>query len=91
MSHSSGHPSDHPNVHQVRENMASYLEAVERGEEVVICRRNQPVARLVPYAGARRREPRPLGGAPDAGQALPEGFFDDMPADWLVPRPGAPL
>lgn len=81
-----------PNIHEVRENMASYLDAVARGEEVIICRRNQPVARLVPFAATpQRREPRPLGGAPDAGQALPEAFFDDMPADWLMPNPAAPL
>lgn len=71
------------NVHQVRENLAEYLAAAERGEEVLICRRNQPVARLVAVAPARPLKPRPLGRAPDAGQALPPAFFEALPAELL--------
>jgi prevent-host-death family protein len=68
-----------PNIHEVRENLAEYLAAAERGEEVLICRRNQPVARLVALAPARPRRQRPLGLARDAGQALPEAFWDPLP------------
>jgi prevent-host-death family protein len=73
-----------PNVHEVRENLAEYLAAAERGEEVLICRRNQPVARLVAIARAPARKPRPMGRAPDAGESLPEAFFDPLPADMLA-------
>jgi prevent-host-death family protein len=73
-----------PNVHQVRENLAEYLAAAERGEEVLICRRNQPVARLVAIARAPARKPRPIGRAPDAGESLPAAFFDPLPADMLA-------
>ena len=68
-----------PNIHEVRENLAEYLAAAERGEEVLICRRNQPVARLVALVPARPRRQRPLGLARDAGQALPEAFWDPLP------------
>jgi prevent-host-death family protein len=85
-----------PNVHQVREQLADYLAAAERGEEVLIRRRNQPVARLVPVAPAlpaAPRAPRPLGLAPDAGQSLPAAFFDPLPdafPDPLMQPPGPP-
>lgn len=67
------------NIHEVRENLAEYLAAAERGEEVLICRRNQPVARLVALTPAVPRRRRPLGLAADAGQALPEAFWDPLP------------
>ena len=63
----------------VRENLAEYLAAAERGEEVLICRRNQPVARLVALAPATPRRRRPIGLAADAGQALPEAFWEPLP------------
>ncbi|HUG22037.1 type II toxin-antitoxin system Phd/YefM family antitoxin [Piscinibacter sp.] len=69
-----------PNIHEVRENLAEYLDAAARGEEVLICRRNQPVARLVAIARPPR-EPRPIGGAPDAGAPIPASFWDPLPQD----------
>jgi prevent-host-death family protein len=83
-----------PNVHQVRERLADYIAAAERGEEVLICRRNQPVARLVavhPAAAPVPRTPRPLGLAPDAGQPLPEAFFDPLPDALVQALVGASL
>ena len=68
-----------PNIHEVRENLAEYLAAAVRGEEVLICRRNQPVARLVALAPAAPRRRRPIGLAVDAGQALPDAFWDPLP------------
>jgi len=70
------------NIHEVRENLAEYLAAAERGEEVLICRRNQPVARLVAVEALRPRKPRPIGKAPDAGVPLPPSFFEPMPDGW---------
>lgn len=68
-----------PNVHEVRENLAEYLAAAERGEEVLICRRNQPVARLVAIEQAPPlRKPRPIGKAADAGVPLPAAFFEPL-------------
>ena len=69
-----------PNIHQVRENLAEYLDAAARGEEVLICRRNQPVARLVAISRAPRK-PRPIGRAADAGTPLPASFWEPLPQD----------
>ena len=84
-----------PNIHEVRENLAEYLAAAVRGEEVLICRRNQPVARLVAIARGPRK-PRPVGRALDAGTPLPASFWEPLPQELLdalaghefdVPRP----
>lgn len=77
-----------PNIHQVRESLAEYLEAAERGEEVVICRRNQPVARLVAIERSIR-EPRPIGLAADAGSELPEAFWEPLPGELVAAFDGA--
>ena len=77
-----------PNVHEIRNNLAEYqaehLAAAERGEEVLVCRRNQPVARQVAVQPAPRREARPLGLAADAGTALPDRFFEPLPDQLLM-------
>ena len=72
-----------PNIHEVRENLAEYLEAAARGEEVLICRRNQPVARLVAVMPRTPRKPRPIGRAADAGTPLPTSFWDPLPQDLI--------
>jgi prevent-host-death family protein len=77
------YPMHQPNVHEVRDNLAEYLAAAERGEEVLICRRNQPVARLVALQDAPRREARPVGLAADAGTPVPDSFFEPL-SDELV-------
>ena len=69
------------NVHEAKAHLSEYLDAVERGERVVICRRNRPVAELRP-SPAGRREPRPIGL--DRGRVtVPPSFFDPLPDDLL--------
>lgn len=70
------------NIHEAKAKLSEYLAAVEAGETVTICRRNVPVAEIVPVAPTRS-EPRPIGLACDAGTALPDSFFDPLPAELL--------
>lgn len=42
-------------VHEAKTNLSRLLRAVASGEEVVIRRGGEPVARLVPFAEPRRR------------------------------------
>lgn len=42
------------NVHEAKTHFSRLLELIERGEEVVIARSGQPVARLTAYRPARR-------------------------------------
>jgi prevent-host-death family protein len=47
------------NIHDAKTNLSKLLEAVERGEEVVVARAGKPVARLV--AIPKKKEPREGG------------------------------
>ena len=47
-------------IYEAKTRLSALIQAVERGEEVVITNRNRPVARLVPAAPARER---PVFGA----------------------------
>jgi prevent-host-death family protein len=64
------------NVVDVKARLSEYLDQVERGGRVVICRRNHPVAELVPVAAARTT-PRPIGGAKNL--VVPPSFFEALP------------
>ena len=69
------------NIHEAKAKLSEYLDAVAKGEHVVICKRNQPVADLRAVA-QKRTEPRPMGLA--KGQiTIPPSFFDPMPEAWL--------
>jgi antitoxin (DNA-binding transcriptional repressor) of toxin-antitoxin stability system len=69
------------NVFEVKARLSHYLAAVERGERVVICKRNQPVAELRAI-GVERSVPRPVGGA-GGGVVVSASFFDPLPEDVL--------
>ena len=66
------------NIHEAKTQLSRLLEAAGRGEDVIIARNGQPVARLVPYAVARRRP----GAARGRGR-LTADFFSELPADEL--------
>ena len=66
------------NVFEVKARLSEYLDLVEQGEQVVICRRNRPVAELRPVATVRSTD-RPLGGMQID---VPESFFEPLPRDF---------
>jgi prevent-host-death family protein len=71
------------NIADVKARLSEYLERAERGERILICRRNKPVAELRAIEQVRT-DPRPVGPLP--GRPLfqiPPSFFDAMPADEL--------
>jgi prevent-host-death family protein len=47
----------------IKARLSEFLERVEKGERIVICRHNTPVAELGPVEGIRT-EPRPVGPLP---------------------------
>lgn len=69
------------NIHEAKARLSEFLDAVEQGEHVVICRRNQPVAELRKLAVARTA-PRPLGMA-KGRITVPDSFFEPLPLDVL--------
>ena len=69
------------NVAEVKARLSEYLDRAARGERIVICRHNKPVAELRPVEDTRT-EPRPIGPLP--GQPafeVPPSFFEPMPED----------
>jgi len=63
-------------IHEARTHLSKLIAAVERGEEVVIARRDKPVVRLVIEKPVKPK--RTLGFLLKPGQEPPnlEGFFD---------------
>ncbi|MCE2487056.1 MAG: type II toxin-antitoxin system Phd/YefM family antitoxin [Desulfurellaceae bacterium] len=62
------------NVHQAKTQLSRLLARVEAGEEVVIARRGEPVARLVACKPRSKRQPDVLKGK----VVIPESFFDPL-------------
>jgi prevent-host-death family protein len=51
-------------LHEAKTHLSRLIEAVEDGQEVVVSRRNKPVARIVPASGSKRRRIGLLAGHP---------------------------
>lgn len=67
-------------IHEAKTHLSRLLEEVEKGGEVVISRRDKPIARLVPIATERpERKPGRMKGLIDIG---PE-FFEPLPEEEL--------
>ena len=67
------------NVHEAKTQLSRLLVQVEAGEEIVIARRGQPVARLVRCKPRGKRQPDVLKGK----TAIPDAFFEPLPEDEL--------
>jgi prevent-host-death family protein len=68
------------NIADVKAHLSRYLEAVEGGETIVICRRNVPIAEIRPLAKLPEKQ-RPVGI--DRGMTVPPSFFEPLPDDLL--------
>jgi len=70
------------NIHEAKANLSRYLAAVEKGQTVIVCKRNVPIAEIRPLPrkpGSRR----PIGLARDKGVRLPDSFFERLPAELI--------
>lgn len=74
------------NVHEIKAHLSAYLERVEAGDTVTVCRRNVPIAELRPLASPRSSAPRPLGmGRAQYGDfSLGQPFFEPLPDDLIA-------
>ena len=68
------------NTAEAKARLSYYLERVEEGETVVVCRRNVPVAEIRPLP-KRPAEQRRVGI--DRGMSVPASFFEPLPEDLL--------
>ena len=71
------------NVFEIKAKLSEYLDRAARGERVVICRHNKPVAELRPISQALSK-PRTIGAIPGRPTfEIPASFFEPLPADEL--------
>jgi antitoxin (DNA-binding transcriptional repressor) of toxin-antitoxin stability system len=69
------------NIHEAKAHLSAYLPRLARGETIVLCRRNVPIAEIRPLP-QRSGKPRPIGLAKGLFE-VPPSFFEPLP-DELV-------
>ena len=75
------------NIADAKTHLSRYVERVEEGETIVLCRRNVPIAEIRPL-------PKPPSGLRpvgiDRGMNIPASFFEPLPQDLLDAFQGNP-
>ena len=67
------------NLFQIKARLSEYVDRAVRGEHIVICRHNKPVAELRAVDDVRT-EPRPIGPLPGRPTfTIPTSFFEPLP------------
>ena len=64
------------NVHQAKTQLSRYLDLVNKGEKVVLCKRNVPIAEI---RKLRAPKPKRAIGLCKTKFELPESFFEPLP------------
>jgi prevent-host-death family protein len=78
------------NIAEVKDHLSRFLALVEQGEEVAICKRNVPVARIIPVP-AKKCNRTVLGCDPGSVQINGDITAPAMPeADWHMHVDGEP-
>jgi len=67
------------NIHEAKTHLSRYLEKLARGETILLCKRNIPIAEIRPLP-RRRKTKRPIGLAKGKFKVPPE-FFEPLPSD----------
>jgi prevent-host-death family protein len=69
------------NIGEAKTHLSKYLRRVKKGETIMLCERNVPIAEIRPIAHTSRGN-RPIGH--DKGRlTVPPSFFEPLP-DWLL-------
>jgi len=69
------------NIHEAKTHLSRYLARLARGESILLCKRNIPVAEIRPIP-THRKAKRPIGLAKGKFKIPPE-FFEPLPSDIL--------
>ena len=69
------------NIHEAKTHLSRYLKRVAKGERIILCSRNVPIAEIRPLP-APNTKPRPIGLA--RGRfTVPPSFFEPLPEELL--------
>ncbi len=69
------------NIHEAKTHLSRYLSELAKGELILLCKRNIPIAEIRPVRQARS-ERRPVGLAKDRLE-VPASFFEPLPDDLI--------
>jgi antitoxin (DNA-binding transcriptional repressor) of toxin-antitoxin stability system len=69
------------NIHEAKTHLSKYLEELAKGETIILCKRNIPVAEIRPIRSRPSHE-RPIGLARGDFEVTPE-FFEPLPDEIL--------
>jgi len=67
------------NIHEAKTHLSKYLERLAKGEIIVLCRRNIPIAEIRPIP-VNKKLKRPIGIAKGRFQIPPE-FYEPLPPE----------
>jgi len=67
------------NINEAKTHLSRYLPRVAKGETILLCRRNVPIAEIRPLPASRTRK-RPIGLAKGTA-SLPPAFFEPLPRE----------
>jgi antitoxin (DNA-binding transcriptional repressor) of toxin-antitoxin stability system len=70
------------NIREAKTHLSRYLSRLAKGESIVLCKRNTPIAEIRPIPQPRKTK-RPIGL--DRGKfTVPPEFFEPLPPDLLA-------
>ena len=69
------------NIHDAKTNLSKYLSRLAKGETIILCKRNVPIAEIRPISPERRSKRR-MGLAKGKFNVPPE-FFEPLPPEIL--------
>ena len=70
------------NMHEAKTHLSRYLDELAKGEIIILCKRNIPIAEIRPIH-PQRKDHRPLGLARGEFEVTPE-FFEPLPDEILA-------
>lgn len=69
------------NIHEAKTHLSRYLKRISRGETILLCKRNVPIAEIKPLQ-LSRKDKRTIGLAKGQFSLQPE-FFEPLPEEIL--------
>jgi antitoxin (DNA-binding transcriptional repressor) of toxin-antitoxin stability system len=76
------------NIHEAKTHLSRYLKRLAKGEHIILCLRNVPIAEIRPLP-AQDTRPRPIGLA-RGRVTVPPSFFEPLPDDLQDAFAGSP-
>ena len=70
------------NINEIKTHFSSFLAKVSKGETVIVCRRNVPIAEIRPIAAPpNKKRPIGLAGKEYPDFQISDAFFEPLPDD----------